>query len=167
MPANRIAANGAGSRIGQNDGCVDRSNRPESPQPPGFFVVLGVGIGWVALAAVVAALRDHTAVPETDLPERLYVVIRDGQLQWADASSNASGRLVCVRAQKLVRIQFSSDDYVYVVQQPDLNTSTVVLPGQTASLRLRPDAGSWPIGTLTGCGGNLNQHPPLILKAIP
>ncbi|MEQ9411120.1 MAG: hypothetical protein RIK87_25635 [Fuerstiella sp.] len=140
---------------------------PNNPTPASAGTVAGRIGAWFAWAALLVMV---VAVSGTDrsrrLPERLKVVIDNGQLQLEGNRDHRTQQTVRVKAGVPVQLIISSSDFVYTVQQPDTNTSVVVLPGRSATMTVQVNRGSWPIQTMPGCGGILDRHQPLILEAV-
>lgn len=123
--------------------------------------------GSIALLSVVIAIGAALAGRRTVAAGPFEAVINEGQISWSETVSTGRDGIVAVRAGSPIEIEFSSRDFVYVVEQPDLNLATVVLPKGTSRLQFRARAGLLPIQILSGCGETFIDHPPLMLRAIP
>lgn len=128
---------------------------------------VAVAFGSIALLSVVIAIGAALTGRRTVVAGPFEAVINEGQISWSGTVSTGRDGIVAIRAGSPIEIEFLSRDFVYVVEQPELNLATVVLPKGTSRLQFRARAGLLPIQILSGCGGTFTDHPPLMLRAIP
>ncbi|HIE97915.1 MAG TPA: hypothetical protein EYG03_05785 [Planctomycetes bacterium] len=125
-------------------------------------------VGSLLIAVSAIGNNDRTV----KLAESLSIAIREGQFQSTVNAHNSSSIKngnpeTTVKAGKPFHITFTSTDYVYIVQQPETNTSVVVLPGATATMSLTMDSGTWSVTIMQGCGRLFSDHDAsLILRAV-
>lgn len=89
-----------------------------------------------------------------------FISILDGEFIVPGDRSGGGKNLnnLTVRADKLVTLNFTSDDFVYTVLQPEQNAAKVVLPGKSALMSLQLPAGIWEFRIAAGCGVRSPNH---------
>jgi len=140
-------------------------NRPEfefGKQMSVLFAIIVLFLVGIAICYSVAPLR---------LVERLDVSIRQGRFEQerhGDGGTLADAdRQPMVKAGKPLVMIFTSQDYVYTVQQSDTKSAVVVLPGVTATMTVTLKSGTWEFDLVQGCGNLSSEHQrALFVKAV-
>ena len=117
-----------------------------------------------AIAAVAAVLVGTTTAPPRQGPAALRVTIQDGQF---NAAENDSGR-ISVAANVSLQLTLESLDYLYVVEERQLNRTVIVHPRTAVPLQLELPPGVWSFEMVQGCGRLFQRHEEtLVLEARP
>lgn len=132
-------------------------------------VMFAIGCAMVTLCGPVSFIEVNG---NADRHDSVDIVIRNGQLSlFANAQQEESdginlNREVPIFADRSIDMTFTSQDFIYTVEQDELEMSVVVLPNSTARRTVVIPTGEWKIGLVQGCGRLFAGHEkPILLKA--
>jgi heme/copper-type cytochrome/quinol oxidase subunit 2 len=145
-------------------------------QPIRSTPCLGLMAGAILLTGI--ALRSEASQPhDASFPSTIVVRLRESRGEWfakdgaklGPASTTGSHGPCVIPSGRTVHFEFISDDYVYILSQPELDLELVVIPGQVSATTVSSQqAGAYPVNAMGLCG-DLWSHrtPPLRLVCRP